>query len=95
MTRNGFSSNYGTNPYDGDNLLVSLKGCFEPNFEGYRLEAKKFIQMQYTAVKLILNTNKKLLIAIKSALLEKRLLLRSDLELLIRDMARLRKIIAI
>ena len=94
MARNGFSSSYGTNSYDGENLLVGVKGCFESDSEDYRIEAKKFIQMQYRAVKMILNNNKSLLIAIKDELLEKRLLLKSDLERLASDLASPHKIAA-
>jgi hypothetical protein len=94
MAKNGFSFDYGTNPYDGDGLLVVLKGCFEADSEDYRNMAKKFIQMQYRAVKLILECNKPLLMAIKDALLEKRLLLKSDLERLTDDLVSLHKIAA-
>jgi cell division protease FtsH len=83
MARNGFSSGYGINSHDGENMLVVTKGCFDSDADDYRIEAKKFIQMQYRAVKLTLSKNKELLFAIKDALLEKRLLLKSDLEKLI------------
>jgi len=94
MTKNGFSSNYGINEYDGDSLLVVANGCFESHSEDYRIEAKKFIQMQYRAVKLILSKNKKLLLAIKDGLLEKRLLLKSDLDGLVKHMVIPEKIAA-
>lgn len=94
VARNGFSSGYGINSHDGENMLVVTKGCFDSDAEDYRIEAKKFIQMQYRAVKLILSKNKALLFAIKEALLEKRLLLKSDLEKLIDHMVIPEKITA-
>jgi ATP-dependent Zn protease len=94
VARNGFSSSYGTNPYDGENLLVVIKGYFEADSEDYRIEAKKFIQMQYRAVKLILTQNKELLLAIKGELLTKRLLLKSDLARLADELTNPQKIAA-
>ena len=94
MTKNGFSSNYGINEYDGDSLLVAANGCFESHSEDYRIEAKKFIQMQYRAVKLILIKKKTLLLAIKDGLVEKRLLLKSDLDGLVKHMVIPEKIAA-
>jgi Peptidase family M41 len=94
VARNGFSSGYGINSHDGENMLVVTKGCFDSDAEDYRIEAKKFIQMQYRAVKLTLSKNKTLLLAIKDALLEKRLLLKSDLEILIDHMVIPEKIAA-
>jgi ATP-dependent Zn protease len=94
VARNGFSSSYGENPYDGENLLVAIKGYFEADSEDYRIEAKKFIQMQYRAVKLILNQNKELLLAIKGELLTKRLLLKSDLARLSDELINPQKIAA-
>ena len=94
MARNGFSADYGTNPYNGEGLLVVVKGYFDADSEDYRNMAKKFIQMQYRAVRLILESNKPLLMAIKDALLEKRLLLKSDLERLACDLVSPHKIAA-
>ena len=94
MARNGFSSDYGTNPYEGENLLVVVKGCFEADCEDYRTLAKNFIQMQYKAVKLTLESNKPLLMAIKDGLLEKRLLLKCDLEALVNGFSNPQKLAA-
>ena len=94
LARNGFSSNYGTNPYGGENLFAVIKGYFEADSEDYRIEAKKFIQMQYRAVKLTLKQNMALLQAIKGELLTKRLLLKSDLARLADELTNPQKITA-
>jgi len=83
VARNVFSSGYGINSHDGENMLVVTKGCCDSDAEDYRIEAKKFIQMQYRAVNMTLSKNKESLFAIKDALLEKRLLLKSVLDGLI------------
>jgi ATP-dependent Zn protease len=87
MARSGFSSNYGRNSYDGENLAVVTEGYCEKNNDQFRIEAIKFIQMQYSAVKVILNSNKLLLVAIKNGLVERRLLLKRDLEALVDELA--------
>ena len=43
LARNGFSAVYGTNPYDGEGLLVVVKSYFDADSEDYRNMAKKFI----------------------------------------------------
>jgi LemA protein len=75
-------------------LGFDKKGYFEADSEDYRIEAKKFIQMQYRAVKLILTQNKELLLAIKGELLTKRLLLKSDLARLADELTNPQKIAA-
>lgn len=87
MAKSGFSSNYGRNSYDGENLAVVTEGYCEKNNAQFRIEAIKFIQMQYSAVKVILNSNKLLLVAIKNGLVERRLLLKRDLEALVDELA--------
>jgi len=86
MARSGFSSNYGANSYDGENLAVAIEGYLDKNSTNFRVEAQKFIQMQYRAVKVILNSNKSLLMAIQRGLIERRLLLKCDLEVFIDEL---------
>ena len=85
MARNGFSSTYGVESNKGSNLLVMVPRGVEMDSKHFHEEARRFIQLQYLAVKLTLNQNMPLLKSIQEGLITNKLLLKGDLSDLLHE----------